>query len=90
MKSFTLKIAKLDKELFDGEVVSLTVPAESGEMTLLANHTPTIAKLKAGTLRVKVPEGQDLDFEIQKGFLEFSNNTANVLLVEENKKENEK
>ncbi len=82
MKTFTLKIAKLDKELFDGEVLSLTVPAESGQMTLLANHAPIIARLKEGRLLLKIVEEQELDFKVKKGFLEFSNNTANLLLVD--------
>ncbi len=83
MKSFKLKIASIDKEYFDSEALSLTLPAETGEMTVLAEHTPTIAKLKAGTVKVKVKsaEGQNLEFKIQNGFFEFSDNTASVLIV---------
>ncbi len=81
MKSFKLKIASIDKEHFDSEALSLTLPAETGEMTVLAEHTPTIAKLKAGKIKVKSAEEQDLEFEIQNGFFEFSDNTANVLVV---------
>ncbi len=81
MKTFKLKIASIDKEHFDSEAISVTLPVETGEMTVLAEHTPTIAKLKSGKIKVKSAEGQDLDFEIQNGFFEFSDNTASLLLI---------
>ena len=80
MKTFRLTIARLDKELFSGDIVSLTVPSEEGEMTLLANHEPIIAKLKAGKIVFKDDKGDSQDFELQKGVLEMSENQANVLV----------
>jgi len=81
MKTFKLTIAKLDKELFSGDVVSVTVPAETGEMTLLANHTPTIAKLNSGKITIKKESEKDTEeFEIKSGALEFSNNACNIIL----------
>ncbi len=79
MKTFALSIARLDKEVFSGEAVSVTVPAETGEMTLLADHTAIIAKLKPGRITVK---GKDdtKEFDAPSGALEFSNNKANIIL----------
>ncbi len=76
---FKVHIAKLDSELYFGEAESLTVPTENGEITVLANHTPIIAKLRPGKLRLKDAD-KNIDFDIEKGVLEFSQNTANVLI----------
>ena len=45
-KLLKLTIARVDGPLFDGEVVSVTVPGASGEMTLLAEHAALISPLK--------------------------------------------
>ncbi len=80
MKTFKLTVAKLDKELFDGEVLQITVPATGGQMTLLANHAPIISKLKKGKITIKKDENNTEEFELDSGALEFSDNRANVIL----------
>ena len=80
MKTFKLTIARIDKELFSGDIVSLTVPSAEGEMTLLAKHEPIIAKLKKGKIVFKDEKGDSQEFELEKGALEMSENTANVLV----------
>ena len=81
MQKFHLTVAKLDKELYSKEAVSLTVPAENGEMTILAHHTATLAKLKPGKAIIKEDENKDpVEIELEKGILEFSNNSANLML----------
>jgi F-type H+-transporting ATPase subunit epsilon len=45
-----LSINALDKNIFDGEVESLTLPGVDGELTILENHIPLITPLKEGKL----------------------------------------
>jgi len=78
-KPFHLTIARVDTELLKGEVYAVTLPAEDGEMTILANHEPYIAPLRAGTITVQNEQGSQ-DFEIEGGFVEVSDNRAIVLL----------
>ncbi len=82
MKSFKLTIAAIDKKHFEGEVKQVTVPAENGEMTILANHTPVVALLKNGKILVKTAKDNEEveELEIKKGALEFSNNECNIIL----------
>ena len=82
MKSFKLTIAAIDKKRFEGEVKQVTVPAENGEMTILANHTPVVALLKSGKILIKTSEDKEdaEEIEIKKGALEFSNNECNIII----------
>ncbi len=86
MKEFNATITKLDGVLFEGPVVSLTAPAETGEMTVLSNHMPVISTLKEGKIRIKLKESSqgtvDNEFDILSGVLEFSDNTVNILIFE--------
>lgn len=80
MKLLNLTISRVDLPVFDGEVVSVTVPGTAGEMTLLANHAPIISPLKEGTILIKKDSGEDESVSITSGTLELSDNHATILI----------
>lgn len=80
MKLLNLTISRVDLPVFDGEVVSVTVPGTAGEMTLLANHAPIISPLKQGTILIKKESGEDESVSITSGTLELSDNHATILI----------
>lgn len=79
-KLLKLTIAKVDGPLFDGEVVSVTLPGTAGEMTLMANHEPIISPLKTGTILLKRVDNSEESFSIKRGALELSDNHATILV----------
>lgn len=80
MKLLNLTISRVDMPVFDGEVVSVTVPGLSGEMTLLADHAPIISPLKGGVILIKREGGEEESVSIEVGTLELSNNNATILV----------
>ncbi len=81
MKAFHVTIAKVGETLFEGEADSLTLPAEEGVMTVLANHEAFVTPLKPGEVRVVTPEGDHQEFLVLTGGVaEISMNQATVLL----------
>jgi F-type H+-transporting ATPase subunit epsilon len=79
-KLLKLTIAKVDGAVFDGDVISVTVPGTEGEMTLLADHEPIISALKAGKVTVIPAEGEAQTYEVSRGTLEVHGNHATVLI----------
>ena len=79
MSSFLLTVAKLDEVLFRGEVDSLSLPGEAGEMTVLAHHMPLVALLKEGVVRL-TREGGEEGFEIKGGTAEINKSEVTVLV----------
>lgn len=79
MKTFNLIITEIDAPRYNGDALSVTLPAETGEMTVLAGHEAFIARLKTGTITVKDAEGTQT-FPIDSGVVEISNNSVTVLL----------
>lgn len=79
-KLLQLTVARVDGPIFDGEVVSITVPGADGEMTLMANHKPLISPLKAGRVILRLENGQEEIYELATGTLEVSHNHATVLI----------
>ncbi|MES2225243.1 MAG: hypothetical protein V4480_00350 [Patescibacteria group bacterium] len=80
-KTFHLTVAKVGENLFDGEALSATLPAEDGVVTILANHEAFVTPLKSGTIRIEAADGAKQDIELAgTGLLEVSNNQATVIL----------
>lgn len=79
-KLLKLTISKVDAPVFDGDVISVTVPGTEGEMTILADHTALISVLKSGTITIVNDTGTKKAFVVSSGTLEISNNHATVLI----------
>jgi F-type H+-transporting ATPase subunit epsilon len=75
-----LTIARVDEPVFDGSVISVTVPGAAGEMTLLAHHTAIISPLRSGLIRVRREDDSVQEFLIESGTLELSKNHAMILI----------
>lgn len=79
-KLLKLTISRVDGPVFDGEVISVSVPGATGDMQLLANHEPFITPLKQGTVTIEKVNKEKESFEIESGTLEVSANHATVLI----------
>ncbi len=79
-KLLKLTISKVDAPVFDGEVLSVTVPGTEGEMTILADHEALISVLRAGTVTVRPKSGEPTTYTIERGTIEISHNHATVLI----------
>lgn len=75
-----VRIAKVGESLFEGEALSLNLPGTEGDMTILPQHSPLIATLRAGTVSVTDTQKQTQTFDIEKGLVEISNDEVIVLL----------
>jgi F-type H+-transporting ATPase subunit epsilon len=80
-KMFKLNVLTPErKAVFDAEISQVTVPAHSGEMTILAGHSPLITILGTGVLKYKSPNGEKtFKAVISSGYCEISPEGVNVL-----------
>lgn len=53
-RAFRLDLLTPDKVFFSGDAEILIVPAQGGEMGILADHEPIIVALSIGTAKIKV------------------------------------
>jgi F-type H+-transporting ATPase subunit epsilon len=79
-KSLKLDILSPEKELYSGEAVLLTVKAEDGELSVMADHAPLITILSKGPIRFKKTDGLEIKIDAGKGLLKVFNNQASVLI----------
>lgn len=54
-------------------------PAEMGEVGIAPRHSPLLTRLKPGAVRVRTPEGTELQFFVSGGILEIQPHLVTVL-----------
>lgn len=79
MATLHVTVSKADEALFDGQALSVQVPGNEGEMTILPHHEALISQLREGIVVVRT-DGEEKQFPVTKGMLEVSNNQATILV----------
>lgn len=77
-----LAIHTIEKTLFDGDIKSLTLPTEAGEITVLENHLPLVTLTKPGLIKVIDKSGKEhiIDFG-SSGFLEVKPENEGITIL---------
>jgi F-type H+-transporting ATPase subunit epsilon len=81
-KTFHIKIVTPESILFEGEVVSMTIPTDAGEITVLPNHIPIVSTISSGVAVITYEDGHDEDLAISGGFLQVKADHQVVVLAE--------
>jgi len=78
--TFPLSIYSLDREIFWGEAETLALPTQEGEIQILANHTPLVALLKEGDMRIEGENSFHQTLPIAGGVVEVTPQEVVVLV----------
>lgn len=73
MKKLKLKIITPEKLILEEEVEQVSLPTEKGEITILPDHIPLIAKLTLGDI-VAVANSENVPLAVVGGFVEIKKN----------------
>lgn len=71
-KIIKFKIITPEKVVYQDDILEATLPTESGEITVLPNHTPLITLAKTGEIRLKkAGQGSPVPLTISSGLIEI-------------------
>ena len=73
-----LSIVSPEKEIYNGEVSSVTLPGTNGVFSILPQHAPIVSSLQEGKVIYVTTEGVEHSLDIHSGFVEMSNGEASV------------
>lgn len=76
------KVLTPEGEVFDGDVEQLSTRTAVGELGVLANHVPVLARLRPTELRLHMPGGEVQRWAQAEGWLQVFANNATVLVGE--------
>ena len=80
-KSMNFKIVTPEKIVYQNEILQVSIPTMSGEITVLPNHIPLVSVLKAGELKIKDKDGEH-NMAVSGGFLEVRGNNEIIILAD--------
>jgi F-type H+-transporting ATPase subunit epsilon len=69
--SFTFELVSPEQLLLSASVTEVVLPATEGEMTVMANHSPTMTTIRPGVVTVKEASGQVQKFVVFGGFADI-------------------
>jgi len=73
-------IVSAEEELFSGLVEFAVFPGESGELGIMPRHMPLLTRVKAGTVRLKMPDVNRFEMiYVSGGMLEVQPHLITVL-----------
>ncbi|HEV7433394.1 F0F1 ATP synthase subunit epsilon [Rhizobium halophilum] len=77
--AFNFELVSPERLLLSEKVTEVVIPATLGEMTVLANHAPTMTTIKPGVVTVKLASGQDSKYVVFGGFADILPTGCTVL-----------
>lgn len=79
-RTIHIDVVSAEESIFSGEAEFVAAPAKMGEIGIYPRHTPMITPVKAGALRIKVPnEAEEQLIFISGGLLEVQPGIITVL-----------
>lgn len=81
-KAFIVSVVSQDRNLFEGEVLQISATADTGEIGILAGHTPLMATLKPGQVRLILPNNEEQVIYVSGGFIEVQPQQTIILADE--------
>jgi len=77
--TFHVSMVSADRQLYSGKAECLVATAERGELGILAGHAPFLSILKAGQVRLTLPDGKEEVIYISGGFIEVQQGQTIIL-----------
>ena len=71
MADFNFELVSPERLLLSERVSEVVLPATEGEMTVMANHAPTMTTIKPGVVSVKAADGTVTRYVVFGGFADI-------------------
>lgn len=76
MKTFKFVISTPDGNLYDGDIVKISLRGEEGDLAVMAKHTPFVTSVKPCRAHIELEDGTEKPFDVERGLLSVSDNSV--------------
>ena len=70
-KSFNFSLSSPEAVLFEGETTYVSLPTQTGEIGIMADHIPLVSLISPGVLRIET-KGEDKFLAVGAGFIKIT------------------
>ena len=81
MATFKIKVVTYEEKVLEQEAEFVLVRTTEGDMWILPNHSPFIAGLSTGEMKIRL-NGKEEKYFVSEGLLEISNNVVTIIATE--------
>ena len=79
MNTIHVDVVSAEESIFSGEARFVALPGEAGELGIYPRHTPLISRIRAGSVRIQKPDGEEEFVFVAGGILEVQPDSVTVL-----------
>jgi F-type H+-transporting ATPase subunit epsilon len=79
MKTMQVDVVSAEELIYSGEATFVALPGEVGELGIYPRHTPLISRIRAGSVRIQKPDGEQEFVFVAGGILEVQPDSVTVL-----------
>ena len=80
MAHLEVDLVAADRTIWSGEASMVSAPAAEGEVGILPGHTPLLAVLRAGTVRITPLSGEVVRTAVEAGFISVDFDKVTVVV----------
>lgn len=79
MKTMQVDVVSAEELIYSGQATFVALPGEVGELGIYPHHTPLISRIRAGSVRIQKPDGEEEFVFVAGGILEVQPDSVTVL-----------
>ena len=79
MKEFKFVISTPEGNLYEGNIVKISLRATEGDLAVMANHTPLVTSIKPCRCNMELQDGSTKSFEVERGLLSVSGDGVTLM-----------
>jgi F-type H+-transporting ATPase subunit epsilon len=79
MNTIHVDVVSAEESIFSGEARMVVLPGEAGELGIYPRHTPLISRIRPGSVRIQLPDGNEEFVFVAGGIIEVQPNAVTVL-----------
>lgn len=80
MADLEVDLVTTDRTIWSGRARMVVAPTTDGEIGVLAGHTPVLAVLKPGTVRIRLTESGSVEADVDGGFVSVDSDTVTLVV----------
>lgn len=80
MAHLDVDVVAADRRVWSGEASMVSAPAYEGDIGILPGHTPLLAVLREGKVRITTADGNVRAYQVDSGFLSVDVDTVTVVV----------
>ncbi len=79
MKTFRFVISTPDGNLYDGDIVKISLRGAEGDLAVMANHTPFVTSVKPCRCHIEFEDGTEKSFDVENGLLTVAEKNVTLM-----------